>query len=72
MKYRIIKEFDDNGPRHYELWLWKKGLFGYKWKPVQDYGIRVSYTKRFKTIKEIREYLNSLNIQREIVEESET
>jgi hypothetical protein len=72
MKYRIIKEFDDNGPRHYELWLWKRGLFGYKWQPVQEQGFRVSYTKRFKGTIEIASYLNSLNVKREIIEESET
>ena len=73
MKYRIIKEFDDNGLRHFEVWLWEKGLItGYKWRPVQEQYVRCSVTRRFKNILEVKQYIKSLNVKREIITESET
>jgi hypothetical protein len=72
MKYRIIKEFDDNGLRHFELEIWKKNIFGkYRWKPVTEQHFRATYIKRFKTMTDVENYLRALNVRREIVETNE-
>ena len=68
-RYRIIKEFDDNGLRHYEIEFQERKLFGgYKWVPVETRGFRYSYPRRFKDYIECLEYLKSLNVQREITD----
>lgn len=72
MKYRIIKEFDDNGLRHFELELWEKNIFGkFRWNPVKDYLMHYSKIKQFKTMTDVKNYLRTFNVRREVVETNE-
>jgi hypothetical protein len=66
--YRIIRESDGNGVRHYEIEFREKRLFGgYKWVPVKTR----AYPRQFKDYVECLTYLKSLNVQREIVDQDE-
>lgn len=71
-KYQIICVYDGNGTRHFELEFKEKKLFGgYKWVPLKTYHIRCSYTRTFKTLEEVYEYLNSLNVRRKVEHQGE-
>ena len=69
MRYRIIREYDDNGTCGYYCDVLRKGWFGSKWKPITVSTIVHTYPKRFDSIKEVEEYIRSLNVNREIVKE---
>jgi len=77
MRYRIIREYDDNGTRGYYCDVWRKGWFGSKWKPITEliddfnHGCVHTCPKRFNSIQEVEEYIRSLNVNREIVKEIE-
>lgn len=71
MRYRIIREYDDNGTRGFYCDVWHKGIFGSGWKPVTEYAHPVRYPKRFESAEEVESYIRSLNVNREIVKESD-
>ena len=72
MKYRIIEEVNGNDERHFDVEFWKKGLFGWKWKPVQSYRDEYTRTRHFSTREEATEYIKAFKITRNIVEEGDT
>lgn len=71
MRYRIIREYDDNGTRGFYCDIWHKGWFGSGWKPVTEYLFRVRCPRKFQSIEEIEQHIRSLNVNREIVKESD-
>ena len=71
MRYRIIREYDDNGTRGFYCDVWHRSMFGSGWKPIKKYHIRMSYPRRFESVEEVEKYLRSLNVNREIVKESD-
>lgn len=71
MRYRIIREYDDNGTRGFYCDLWQRGLFGSGWRPIKEHGFRVSYPKRFESVEAVEHHIRSLNVNSEIVKESD-
>lgn len=71
MKYRIIEERDMNGHGHFEVELWQKGLFGYKWKQIRkfDWNTERYENMKFGTKTAVLEYVRSIVCNRLIVEE---
>lgn len=69
-RYKIVAHKEGIKITHYELWVEHKFLWFSRWYAVpRDENDPGSSYKRFNDLNEVREYIQSMSISREVVEE---